>query len=285
MKPIVYINGEYVYYKKAKIDINDRGYFFGDGVYEVVIYQNGRYISMEQHLERLVYSMRTIEIEERYIPYIINEINIVSNELIIRNDIESARFYFQVTRGISERDHIFPHTDVRPVLLAFMQDVTIHIPPTDGICCVTVPDIRWERCDIKTISLLGNILSKQKANIIGYDEVIFFDGNNIVTECGSRNIFIVDNNGTIITHPEGNQILSGVTRASVIEIAKGLGFFVEEKKFSVDEMYNAKEVFTTTSSHFVTPVIKIDDKDISNTIAGYITRTIEMEYYNSYLSV
>lgn len=285
MKPIVYINGEYVYYKDSKIDINDRGYFFGDGIYEVVIYKNGKYISMQEHLERLVYSMRAIEIEEKYIEPIVHEMSSVANELVVRNNVDSAKFYCQVSRGISEREHTFPNSDIKPVLCAFMQDFIMNIPPTDGIRCITVDDIRWKRCDIKTISLLGNILSRQRANSIGYDEVIFFDEHKVVTECSSRNIFMVDNNNVLMTHPSGNKILSGVTRASVIKIAKELNLIVKEMEFTVEDIYNAKEVFTTTSSHFITPVVKIDNKDISNGIAGRITRIIEMEYYNKLVRV
>src|ERR1035441_5207728 len=241
MSRIAYVNGRYLPRAQAKVSVEDRGYQFADGVYE--------------------------ECEVR--------------EPVRRNRVRHGIVYLQITRGVARRDFAFPPADTKAsvVVTARSNDLArLEQLAAEGIAVVTVPDIRWQRVDIKSVALLANVLAKQAARDQGAREAWLVDAQGRVTEGASSNAWIVSRDGKLITHPLGRDILSGITRSVVIDVIKGQGLAFEERAFSVEEAYAAREAFVTSASQIVLPVVSIDGRPIGNGAPGLIATALRRDY-------
>jgi D-alanine transaminase len=267
----VIVNGQVCDRAVAKVDIEDRGFQFGDGVYEVIRIYNGKMFTGKEHLKRLVESAAKIRIE---LPYTAAELETMMEELISKNSLETGIVYMQFTRGTSPRNHVFPGPGVEPTFVAYTRKV---VRPEEametGVRTILDEDIRWLRCDIKSLNLLGNLLSKQKAAESGCFEAILHRGET-VTEGSHSNISIIKD-GVIITHPADNLILNGITRQKVLELCGKAQIAFEERAFTVDELYDADEVFSSGTTVEVMPVVEVEGKPVGNGEPGPVTRTLQ----------
>ena len=254
MSRIVYVNGEFVAEENAVISVFDRGFLFADAVYEVSSVLEGKLIDNPAHIKRLHRSLGELNIAS---PATDNEILGIQRELIKRNNLHEGAIYLQVSRGSADRDFPFP-ANIKPSLVMFSQEKEIIDSPhaRNGINVISVPDIRWKRRDIKTVGLLAQVLAKQAAIDAGaVDAWMVEDG--FVTEGSSNNAFIVDADGKLITRHLGNEILHGITRASVIEMIEKENIVFEERAFTLDEAKNASEAFITSATTLVWPVVDL----------------------------
>lgn len=280
MSRIAYVNGRYLAHADASVHIEDRGYQFADGVYEVVAVVDGRFIDNDWHLERLAYSLSELDME---MPMSAAALEVVMAETVRRNGVRNGIVYLQVSRGVARRDHVFPKRPVRPAVVVTARR-TAPTPTSvveDGIKVITTPDQRWRRCDIKSVSLLPNVLVKQAARAAGAFEAWQVDDDGYVTEGGSTNAWIVLMDGTVVTRPAGHEILNGITRRRLLQLMRDTGIQVEERPFTVDEAKAAKEAFLTSTTSFVYPVVQIDDAIVGNGKPGSTTldlRNLYVEY-------
>ncbi|AWM86076.1 D-amino-acid transaminase [Microvirga sp. 17 mud 1-3] len=275
MSRTVFLNGSFLPPEEAKVPIMDRGFLFSDGVYEGVGVLDGRLVDNEAHLERLERSLKEIRIDN---PYSRAEWTRLEEELVRRNGMKEGFLYLQVTRGVAERDFFFPQ-DVAPTVMMFTQTKSIADAPAarNGIAVVTVPDRRWERRDIKSISLLAQVLAKQAAKEAGAQEAWMVE-DGYVTEGGSSSGFIVTKAGSIVVRPLSNAILPGITRKSLLRLSKEDGIPLEERRFTVEEAYDAAEAFLTSASNFVVPIVSIDGRQIGDGKPGPITQRLRDLY-------
>lgn len=275
MSRIVYVNGEYLPEEDAKISIFDRGFLFADAVYEVTAVLDGKLIDIDAHMVRLARSRGELGLEA---PCSDAEIIEIHHELMKRNNLTEGGIYLQVTRGAADRDFAFPK-DAKPSLVMFTQAKSLAANPTagKGIAVKTVPDIRWKRRDIKSVGLLPASMAKQTALDAGADDAWMVE-DGYVTEGSSNNAFIVTEDGKIITRQLGNEILHGITRKVVLELARQENLTIEERAFTPEEAYDAKEAFFTSSSAFVMPVVKIDGHILGNGVPGPIAEKLRELY-------
>lgn len=269
MARIAYVNGRYLPIGRPAVAIEDRGYQFADGVYEVIKCVFGQPRDLERHLDRLERSLRELRIA---MPMSRAALRRVIAETLRRNAIRHAIVYIQVSRGTAPRNHLFPKNAV-PSLVVTVRRAPFPKPAEieDGVDVVTLPDQRWKRCDIKSISLLPNVLAKQQAAEQGAREAWLVDADGRVTEGSSANAYIVDQSGTIITRPLGGEILGGITRQNLFAAAKAAGVPIVERAFTVAEARAAREAFLTSTSSLVLPVTRIDGQSIGNGKPGSIT--------------
>ena len=262
MSRIAYVNGRYLPHAKAAVHVEDRGYQFADGVYEVVAVRGGRLVDEARHLARLERSLGELEIA---MPMSRPALSVVMRETTRRNLVDDGIVYLQVTRGVARRDHAFPAA-ARPAVVMTARRVAAQAPALteDGVKVITIADIRWARCDIKSVSLLPNCLAKEQARRAGAFEAWQVDGQGFVTEGSSTNAWIVDRDGNIITRQIDSSILSGITRTALMELAAGEGLTVLERAFTVAEAKAAREAFLTSTTSFVLPVVQIDDAIVAN---------------------
>ena len=275
MSRIVYVNGEYLPEEAAKISVFDRGFLFADAVYEVTSVLDGRLVDNRGHLARLRRSLEALRIP---MPLDEGEIEAVQRALIERNRLENGIVYMQVTRGAADRDFPYPR-EANPSLVMFTQArPLIDVPAArDGIKVISVPDIRWARRDIKTVGLLAPVMAKQAALDAGVHDAWFVEDGK-VTEGSSNSAYIVNAAGRIVTRRLGNEILHGVTRATVIELSRQAQVEVEERAFTLEEAYAAREAFVTSASIFVLPVVEIDGRRIADGEPGPITQRLRALY-------
>lgn len=274
MSRIAYVNGRYVPFAEACVHVEDRGYQFGDGVYEVCEVSGGRLVDERRHLTRLERSLRELRIRP---PMSGAALRHVVREVVRRNRIRNGLLYMQVTRGVARRDHMFPSAQIPPALVITVRPIDVAAGARNaerGVDVITVPDNRWERVDIKSIALLPNVLARQAAAESGAAEAWFVDGDGYVTEGSSSNAWIVDRDGRLITRPADGAILRGITRTVVEEIAAQEGIEVIERPFTVDEARQAREAFITSATKLVMPVVRIDDAVIGNGHPGSIARRL-----------
>src|SRR5699024_2997616 len=256
--------------RKTSVDIEDRGYQFGDGIYEVIGVYNRMPMLMDEHLERLQRSAQEIQLK---LPVSVAKLKSNLLELISLNDLQEGIIYLQVSRGVASRWHEFPSEDVPPVWLAYTREEKPMTYIEDhGATAVLTEDIRWLRCDIKTLNLLPNVVAKQKAVENDAFEAILHRGKT-VTEASSSNVFIVKN-GEIFTHPANNYILNGITRQRVLQLTEKLHVPVREQPFTVSDLLNADEVFVTATKLDIIPIIQVDNQMIGKGKPGVITRQI-----------
>lgn len=275
MSRTVYVNGEYVAEEDAKISVFDRGFLFADGIYEVSSVLDGKLIDNPGHMARLERSLNELKMAR---PCSNDELLAIQKELIKRNNVTEGVVYMQVTRGAADRDFNFPK-DATPSLVMFTQEKNILANPAadKGISIVTLPDIRWQRRDIKTVQLLASSLAKQTAKEMGVDDAWLVEDGK-VTEGTSNNAFIVTEDGTIITRGLSNSILHGITRKAVLKVANELGLTLVERSFTPEEAYDAVEAFSTSASSFVMPIIKIDDHILGNGVPGPVSQKLRAAY-------
>jgi len=269
MPRYAYVNGRYLPHGQAAVHIEDRGYQFADGVYEVVPIHGGRMVDEKWHLDRLDRSLGELRIRW---PMSRRALELVMRQLIGRNRVRNGIIYLQVTRGVAPRDHRFPD-DCQPQLVMTTKVMRPHAPQLleDGIAVITVPDIRWQRCDIKSVSLLPNCLAKQQAVEAGAYEAWQVDADGMVTEGSATNAWIVTRDKKLVTRDASSAILNGITRLRLIAIAREQGLQLEERAFGVAEAKDAMEAFITSSSSFLLPVTEIDHQVLGNGKAGSLS--------------
>ncbi len=273
MSRIAYVNGRYVPHGSASVHIEDRGYQFSDGIYEVVAVHEGRFLDNEGHLDRLERSLSELRMDR---PMDRGPLVVVMKEVVRRNRLRNGFIYMQVTRGVAPRNHAFPKGGVNPALVITAR----HLKPFDrsvssqGVKVITVPDIRWKRPDIKTVGLLPNALAKQKAEEAGCYEAWQVDAEGNVTEGTLSNAWIVTAGGELVTRQADNSILCGITRLAVMKLAEGEGVTFTQRAFSVEEAKAAREAFLTSTTGPIRPVVQIDDTVIGNREIGPLTEKL-----------
>ena len=278
MSRVSYVNGRYYPHKDVNIHVEDRGYQFADGVYEVILVNNRLLVDEIPHLDRLERSLEALEIAW---PMKRSALKMVIEEVIDRNKFRDGIVYIQITRGVARRDHGFPKIS-KPTLVITAKPLKIPVKATEskGAKVITLPDIRWKRCDIKSVSLLPNVLGKQAARTAGAQEAWQHDEDGFITEGTSTNAWILNHNDTLITRYLDEAILSGVTRLTIINLAESEGIKVVEQPFSIDDVKNCKEAFFTSSTSFLTPVTQIDDTVIGDGNPGEFTKKLLLSYMN-----
>lgn len=260
MSRIAYINGRYVPHQSAGIHIEDRSVQFADGVYEVCPVKSGRIMDWERHFNRLTFSLNELSIPA---PMSQAALGHVLAEVVRRNRVREGQVYFQVSRGISPRNHAFPDSSVLPSLIVTARGSKPKVA-AGNIKVITQPDIRWKRVDIKSLSLLPNVLARQAAIEQGAQEAWFVDADGYVTEGAASNAWIIDDQDQLITRHADQAILRGITRTIVLELANKMGVAFVEKAFSVEEAKAAKEAFVTSATSDVMPVVEIDSVKIGS---------------------
>ncbi len=272
----VYVNGDYVPESQATVSVFDRGFLFADAVYEVVTVFEGKLIDFAGHMLRLRRSLSELKMQS---PASDEDLLEIHRQLVKANGLVNGLIYLQVTRGAADRDFLFPGSDVKPGLVLFTQakELVETSAVKTGLKVITLDDLRWRRCDIKTVQLLYASMVKNIAHDQGADDAwLVLDG--YVTEGSSNNAYIVSDAGKIITRSLGNEILSGITRKAVLACAADLGIEVEERAFSVDEAYAAREAFATSATGFVNPVTFIDGKKIGDGQPGPVGNRLRERY-------
>jgi D-alanine transaminase len=276
MTRLAYVNGRYLPHARAMVHVEDRGYQFADGVYEVMPVHRGRLAEEGPHLDRLDYSLGQLRIAW---PVARPVLALILRELVRQNGVENGLVYLQVTRGVAPRDHRFPAAAASALVIT-----TKRLKPLspslieDGVRVVTIPDIRWRRCDIKTVSLLPNVLGKQRAVEAGAYEAWQVDGEGMVTEGTSTNAWIVTADGTLVTRQASAAILNGVTRLALARLLAADGIGWAERPFSVGEAKAAREAFLTGTTAAVLPVTRIDGQRVGDGKPGPITRRLREHY-------
>jgi D-alanine transaminase len=269
MPRIAYVNGRYLPHAHAQVHIEDRGYQFADGVYEVIHVRDGHLIDAEPHFERFDYSLGELHIAP---PMPRAALRLVLGELLQRNAVLNGLIYFQSTRGVAPRDHKFP-AKARTSLVATAKRLR-PLPAgalDNGVAVVSIPDIRWQRCDIKSLALLPNVLGKQRAVEQGAYEAWQVDAHGFVTEGTTTNAWIVTTGGRLVTRPLGNEILAGIVRRSLLGLIDGLADGFEQRPFSLAEARAAREAFLTSSSGFLLPITRLDGQPVGDGKVGAVT--------------
>ncbi|WP_075221245.1 D-amino-acid transaminase [Acuticoccus yangtzensis] len=281
MSRIAYVNGRYLPHADAVVHVEDRGFQFADGVYEVCEIWNGQIVDMTRHLDRLARSLNELSMDW---PVERRALTMILRETIRRNRVKDGLVYLQITRGQARRDFSFPKGKVPPTLVvtARSSDPKAALKVgEEGISVITTPDIRWERVDIKTVSLLPQVLAKEKAVRAGAKEAWMFDKDGFVTEGASSNAWIVSQDGTLITRPAEKGILRGITRAAIMDYAAANGITVEERPFTIEEAKAAREAFITSATMTASPVVKIDDSVIGNGAPGSIVSDMRARFHEA----
>jgi D-alanine transaminase len=277
---IAYVNGRYLPQAQATVSIEDRGYQFGDGVYEVCEVRGGALIDEERHLARLERSLRELKMLAPLAPRALSR---VLREVLARNKVRDGYVYAQVTRGVAPRDHAFPARAVRPSLVVTAKAIDPAKgaqQAAKGIKVISLPDIRWKRPDIKTINLLPNVLARQAAKEQGAYEAWLIDADGMVVEGAASNAWIVTPEKIIVTHQVDQSILQGVTRTTLLDLIAAKGYRLEERRFSLDEAKHAEEAFITGATTLVMPVVAIDDTTIGDGKPGALATSLRAQFHN-----
>jgi D-alanine transaminase len=276
---IAYVNGRYLPHREASVHVEDRGYQFADGVYEVCEVRGGRLVDERRHMDRLERSLKELRIA---MPMRRNALGMVLRETVARNRVRDGIVYLQITRGVARRDHAFPAAGTLPSIVLTAKNYDLEkneLAASDGVPVISVPDNRWERVDIKSVGLLPNVLAKQAAREAGAKEAWFVDGKGFVTEGSSTNAWIVTRDGAVVTRQADLGILRGITRTVVLEVIAEHGLKLEERPFTMEEAYAAREAFITSATQFVTPVVRIDGKPVGNGAPGLIASALRRDYH------
>lgn len=274
----VLINEKLVDEQDANVPYNDRGYVFGDGIYEYIRVYNNNVFTAREHFERLLRSAKEIGLE---LKYNVDELTELIQELLSTNSIVNGGVYIQVTRGAAPRDHAFPTPSVEANIMAFTKSYDRPYKLLEeGINAITTEDIRWLRCDIKSLNLLGNVLAKEYATKYNAQEAIQHRGD-IVTEGSSSNVYAIKD-GEIYTHPVNNYILNGITRMVIKSVAEDKGIPFNEEVFTLDFLKNADEIIVSSTSIEVMPVVKLDGENVGDGKVGSITKSLQ-EGFNRYI--
>lgn len=275
MSRISYLNGKFLPHDDCLVHIEDRAFQFGDGVYEVILLKDNKFVDFDGHFNRLNRSLSEIKID---FSISAEELKTIVLDLFKQNNLENGSCYIQISRGKTKRVQWFPtdtnatfNITVSPLKVVTNEDFE------SGISVMTHEDLRWLRCDIKSLNLLPAAMLNQKSKDLGFNDVVMVrDG--FITEGSFSNAFIIDGNDTLITRPADNFILCGITRNRIIDLAKGMGIKVEERKFSIKELESAKEAFLSSSTLMVRPITKVNETILSNSRVGEITQKIYDKY-------
>jgi D-alanine transaminase len=281
MSRIAYVNGRYLPHAEAKVHVEDRGYQFADGVYEVCEVRQGHLVDERRHIERLSRSLGELRIRAPMAP---TALGVVMRETLERNRVRDGLVYLQVTRGVARRDHGFPAAETKPSVVVTARSVdrgrADRLAET-GIKVVTVPENRWPRVDIKSVALLPNVLARQEALDKGAKEAWFVDADGFITEGASANAWIVTQDDVIVTRSANSGILKGITRTVTLEMTKSAAKRVEERAFSVAEALVAREAFQTSATLTVMPVVEIDGKKIGDGRPGSVARALRARFHEA----
>ena len=283
MSRIAYVNGQYLPHRTAGVHIEDRGYQFADGVYEVLAVVEGHLVDEAPHLARLARSLGELQIA---MPMSQAALKIVMREVVHRNGVDDGILYLQVTRGAAPRDHAFPKA-AKPCLVVTSRcrrAVATRLA-TDGIAVITIPDIRWQRCDIKSVALVANVLGKQRAREAGAYEAWQVDREGFVTEGTSTNAWIVTAHGAVVTRQADSAILNGVTRLALFDIIARARHRVVERPFTVAEAKAAREAFLTSTTAELLPVVSIDGDKVGDGAPGPLSRRLREFYLQHTLAI
>lgn len=278
MSRVAYVNGAYVPHGQASVHIEDRGYQFGDGIYEVWAVFGGRLADAEGHFARLARSLGELSMAA---PMGRAALEVVLGEVLRRNRVRDGIVYLQVTRGVARRDHVFPAADTPPSVVITARAVdrrAAEAKAAQGISVISTPENRWGRCDIKTINLLPNVLAKQAAKAEGAGEAWFVDADGFVTEGGSSNAWIIDRDGVLRTRSTTANILRGVTRSTLLTIIAQQGLKIDERPFTIEEAKTAREAFITGAGALVMPVVAVDGHPIANGSPGSVASGLRAAY-------
>jgi D-alanine transaminase len=276
---IAYVNGRYRPHRDASVHVEDRGYQFADGVYEVCEVRGGRLVDERRHLARLQRSLSELRMA---LPMTMSALSVILHETVQRNRVRDGIVYLQITRGVARRDHAFPPPGTKPAVVVTARALDrerSERAAVDGIAVVTLPDQRWKRVDIKSISLLPNVLAKQAAREQGAREAWLIDENGFVTEGASSNAWIVTRTGSLVTRPLDNGILHGISRAVVLAAAAAEGLRLEERPFKIEEALAAREAFVTAASQIVMPVVRIDGRPIGAGKPGPVAVALRRRFH------
>jgi D-alanine transaminase len=279
MSRIAYVNGRYLRFRDAKVHIEDRGYQFADGVYEVCEVRSGRLVDSRRHLERLKRSLDALRVR---MPMSAAALGVIMREVVARNRIGYGIVYLQINRGVARRDHAFPRPDVAPSVVVMARRLDASRNETlaaNGIAVISVPDNRWGRVDIKTVGLLPNVLARQAAIEQGARDAWFVDKDGAVTEAASANAWIVTQSGALVTRHADQAILRGITRTVVLDAIKAQGLTIEERAFTLAEAYAAREAFVTSATTIVLPVVRIDGRAIGDGKPGPVAIALRHAFY------
>lgn len=279
MSRFAYVNGRYVPLRDAAVNVEDRGYQFSDGVYEVCEVRGGRLVDEGRHMARLLRSLEELRIA---LPMSLKALGVVLRETVRRNRVRDGIVYLQVTRGVARRDHAFPPPGTMPSVVVTARNADTarnEALAADGISVITVPENRWDRVDIKAVALLPNILAKQQAREHGAREAWFVDATGRVTEGASSNAWIVNRDGQVVTRPADHGILRGITRTVLLEVIRAQGLELQERPFTVEEAYAAREAFITGASQTVMPVVRIDGRPVGNGAPGLVAAALRREFH------
>jgi D-alanine transaminase len=281
MSRIAYVNGRYEPFARARVHIDDRGFQFADGIYEVCGIRDGKLIDEEPHMRRLERSLGELKLRA---PVGMAQLRHIMRETVRLNRVRDGLVYVQISRGVARRDHGFPHASVKPslVVTARTLDVSKYEKlSVSGVSVITLPESRWARCDIKSTALLPNVLAKQAAREAGAFEAWFVDRDGLVTEGSSTTAWIVDQNGVLRTRALGHDILPGVTRGELVAFCRQLGVELQERAFSPDEAMNAREAFISAASFGVLPVTKLNGRAIGDGKPGAVFAKMGKMYWSS----
>jgi D-alanine transaminase len=279
MSRIAYVNGQYLPHTDAAVHVEDRGFQFADGVYEVCEVRSGLIVDLTRHLDRLDRSLKELRMVS---PMERQPLTVVIREVLRRNRVRNGIFYLQVTRGAARRDHFFPAVGTAPTLVITAKSVDPSIAQKKyqaGIKVITLPENRWDRVDIKSVGLLPNVLAKQQARDAGVHDAIYVDRNGIVMEGASSNVWIVTPDGNLVTRPAEHGILRGITRTTLLDVASALSLSVEEREFRTEDMLAAREVFFTSATGTCVPIIEVDGKTIANGHPGTVASNIRDAFF------
>lgn len=280
MPEIAYVNGRFLPLEQATVHVEDRGFQFADGVYEVVRTYGGRPFAMAEHLGRLFHSLEAVEFAHDFTPAGIQKL---IEEAILHADFPESLVYLQITRGTAPRHRGVPK-DCRPTIVMTVRELPAPSPsirPT-GISVITAPDSRWLHCDIKSVALLANVLAYQSAKKQGAADAIFVEEDGTITEATAGNVFVVKG-GRVRTPPKGPKILSGVTRDKVIAAARACGLECAESAITPAELVAADELFLTSTTAEVLPVTTVNKKTIGSGVTGKISRRIYEQFFAMYI--
>lgn len=273
-----YVNGVFRPQRGPSIDVEDRGFQFADGVYEVWAVHDARLMDEEGHYERLERSLGELRIDA---PMSRAALRVALNQTLRRNRVRTGLVYLQITRGVARRDHAFPSAPIRPTVVITAKSLdwrALEAGAEAGIAVISTPETRWARCDIKSVALLANILAKQTAREAGAKEAWFVDPDGYVTEGASSNAWIVDAEGVVRTRSLSANILRGITRTTLLKVIADEGLVLSEAGFTLAEAYRAREAFITAASAFVQPVVMLDGRAIGAGAPGPVARALRAAY-------
>ena len=279
MSRIAYVNRRYLPFAQATVHVEDRGYQFSDGVYEVCEVREGRMVDEPLHMRRLQRSLAELKI---IMPMSFAALRVVLRETVQRNRVRDGLVYLQVSRGVARRDHAFPPVGTAPSVVVTARSTDRSVAEraaAAGVAVITVPESRWERVDIKAIALLPNVLAKQAAKEQGAKEAWFVGKDGYVTEGSSSNAWIVSRDGKVITRPADHGILRGVTRTVLLNVLKAQGLELDERPFTVEEAYAAREAFITSASQSIMPVVRIDGRPVGNGAPGLVATALRQDFH------